>query len=207
MSDVGGGPPGLVSPIDLVFSDAAAGNVPEFTTPLAGTYLPTEEPVSDDNLPPPAPVEPPVGGPGSGYGSTVAAAAAGGVNGVWSLFVFDDSSGNGGSIAGWDVVLTVPDPAPPAPVPCKGKTPTIVGTDADETLKGTGKADVISGLGGSDVISGLGKDDRLCGGDGNDVLKGGGGKDLMSGGAGEDTCKGSGGKDKAASCETKRSIP
>lgn len=78
---------------------------------------------------------------------------------------------------------------------CKGRTATIVGTGAADTLYGTAKADVIIGLAGTDTIYGNGGNDVICGGDGSDALYGGGGADLIDGGAGDDNLFGGGGDD------------
>jgi Ca2+-binding RTX toxin-like protein len=78
---------------------------------------------------------------------------------------------------------------------CLGKTATIVGTNAGETLNGTPGADVIVGLGGNDTIYAGGGDDRVCGGNGNDTLVGAGGADILNGGAGNDVILGGLGDD------------
>jgi Tol biopolymer transport system component len=70
---------------------------------------------------------------------------------------------------------------------CHGLTPTILGTEAGETLNGTAGNDVILGMGGNDVITGSDGDDTICGGNGNDTLVGGGDADWLDGGAGIDT--------------------
>ena len=86
------------------------------------------------------------------------------------------------------------DPVLPDPVTCQGLTPTMVGTEADETLIGTNGADVIAALGGDDKVKGaLGKD-VICGGTGRDVLKGGAGTDELFGEAGRDRLSGGGSK-------------
>ncbi len=87
---------------------------------------------------------------------------------------------------------------------CQGKTPTIVGTAANNVIRGTAGADVIHGLAGVDQIDGLGGNDTLCGGehpdvirggDGADTVDGGGGNDDISGGAAADTLDGGAGSD------------
>jgi Ca2+-binding RTX toxin-like protein len=78
---------------------------------------------------------------------------------------------------------------------CRGRDPTIVGSDLADRLTGTRGADVIAGGGGDDRISGLGGKDQLCGGDGNDKLAGGADADKLEGEAGNDTLKGGKGKD------------
>ena len=98
----------------------------------------------------------------------------------------------------------------PIPVNCGGKTATLVGTAANDTMSGTAGADVLAGLGGKDNLKGLGGKDILCGGKGKDTLVGGGGKDRllgqagkdkMKGGKGRDFCKGGKGNDTAKGCE------
>lgn len=82
--------------------------------------------------------------------------------------------------------LTSISPDGALPETCGGLAPTIVGTNAGETLNGTSGNDVIVGLGGNDTINGMGGNDKICGGDGNDILLGGAGNDLVVGGAGND---------------------
>ena len=72
---------------------------------------------------------------------------------------------------------------------CNGKTPTIVGTPGNDTLRGTSRADVIQGLGGNDTISGGGGNDTICGGEGTDY------------------CDGGAGTDTAVGCETSTQVP
>jgi sugar lactone lactonase YvrE len=95
------------------------------------------------------------------------------------------------------------------PDPCAGRTPTVVGTNAGETIRGSAFADVISTLGGKDKVKGLGGNDVVCGGPGKDKLAGGkgkdrllgqGGRDKLSGGKGKDVCKGGGGRDSEKGC-------
>ena len=95
------------------------------------------------------------------------------------------------------------------PSPCAGRTPTVVGTDAGETIRGSAFPDVISTLGGKDKVLGLGGNDVVCGGTGKDKLSGGkgkdrllgqAGKDKLSGGKGKDVCRGGGGRDSEKSC-------
>ncbi|MDY0910054.1 Ig-like domain repeat protein [Microbacterium sp. CFBP9034] len=90
MSDVGGTAP--VTDATIVFDDAAAGSVPK---PLAaGTFRPTDDDsdAADAAFPAPAPV--------AGSATTLAAFAGQNGNGVWSLWVVDDATGDAGSISG-----------------------------------------------------------------------------------------------------------
>ena len=69
---------------------------------------------------------------------------------------------------------------------CNGKTATIAGSDAWETLVGTPGDDVILGLGGDDLLYREGGNDTLCGGDGDDDVRGREGDDWLDSGAGTD---------------------
>jgi hypothetical protein len=130
-------------------------------------------------------------------------------------------SGSGCVVSG-DVTAPpiVPAPSEPPGVTgssgaCKGKTPTIVGTEGKDVLKGTSRKDVIVGLAGNDKLSGLAGNDLICGGPGKDKLNGGKGKDTLlgqkgkdalKGGGGKDLCKGGKGNDSASKCEVEKSI-
>jgi Tol biopolymer transport system component len=114
----------------------------------------------------------------------------------------DDGNGNGG-----------------ISIKCAGRTATMLGTPAGETIRGTtgrdvivarGGRDVVRGRGGRDVICGEGGRDRLFGKGGGDLLLGGGKKDLLKGGRGRDRlrggkgrdrCRGGPGRDRLTSCE------
>ena len=79
---------------------------------------------------------------------------------------------------------------------CKGREPTILGTNGHDVIYGTDGPDVIHGLAGKDQIFGLKGDDVICGGGGNDRLYGDGGRDLIIGGRGNDKVLGSLGDDR-----------
>jgi hypothetical protein len=83
-----------------------------------------------------------------------------------------------------------------APVSCRGKQATIVGTDGPDQITGTHLVDVIIGLGGNDKVSGLRGNDVICGGTGNDTLKGRVGNDQLYGQQGNDELYGWKGSDK-----------
>ena len=106
MSDVGGDNPG-VSDVNLTFDDAAADSVPLGSTPTSGTYKPTTYDPSSDYFYPPAPAP-------STY--TTLADAFNGIapNGVWSLYVVDDSVQDSGSLSGgWSLTITTTSTLPP----------------------------------------------------------------------------------------------
>ena len=64
---------------------------------------------------------------------------------------------------------------------CRGREPTILGTNGNDVIYGTDGPDIIHGLAGKDKIYGLRGDDIICGGGGRDVLRGGGGDDRLFG--------------------------
>jgi subtilisin-like proprotein convertase family protein len=97
MSDCGGGAD--VSGLTLTFRDGAPLKLPDSVALTAGTFRPTDFGVNGDQLPPPAPQRP-------FTGSTLAALAVDQVNGVWRLWVTDDSDGDVGSIGGWSLSFT-----------------------------------------------------------------------------------------------------
>jgi uncharacterized repeat protein (TIGR01451 family) len=102
MSDAGGGH--AVTNLTLSFADGGAA-LPNANTMVGGTYAPTDyEP--GDVFPSPAPVGTP--------GTTLETFKGGSPNGGWSLYVVDDSTGDGGNIAGgWTLTLTTVDPVNP----------------------------------------------------------------------------------------------
>jgi uncharacterized repeat protein (TIGR01451 family) len=95
ISHAGGAQP--VTNINLTFDDAAAANLPNGTQLSSGTFKPSAYGMV--TLPAPAPASP--------YPATLSAQNGKAPNGTWSLFVFDDSNGDGGSIAGgWNLEIT-----------------------------------------------------------------------------------------------------
>lgn len=90
MSDAGGIAP--VSGATITFDDAAAGSVP---APLvSGTFRPTDLDTEGTDAAFPAPA------PAISGSTTLASFNGGNANGVWSLWVVDDASGDTGSIGG-----------------------------------------------------------------------------------------------------------
>ncbi|HVM49336.1 MAG TPA: CARDB domain-containing protein, partial [Candidatus Acidoferrum sp.] len=87
-----------VSNLVLTFDDAGAGLLPSSNPDVSGTYRPSVYP-GPVVLPPPA--------PGPAYGTMLAGVAGYNPNGTWSLFVYDDTVGDSGFIAGgWSLNLT-----------------------------------------------------------------------------------------------------
>lgn len=79
---------------------------------------------------------------------------------------------------------------PPAETKCAGLTPTLVGTDGNDTLNGTNGIDIILARGGNDTINAKWGYDIICGGPGNDNINGGDGQDKIYGEEGNDTIDG-----------------
>jgi subtilisin-like proprotein convertase family protein len=101
MSDTGGIV--AVSGLTFVFDDGAAQSLS--TSPLtSGAYRPTNlAGTGSDLFPAPAPVL---------SGATALATFAGtNPNGIWSLFVLDDSAGDAGTIESWSITLPAPGAA------------------------------------------------------------------------------------------------
>lgn len=95
MSDVGGN--NAVSGLTLVFDDASTLSMPDRNKLISATYKPTNV-SGGDIFPSPA--------PGGAYGSTLTGFNNTNPNGVWQLFIKDDSGGNTGSILnGWELTL------------------------------------------------------------------------------------------------------
>jgi subtilisin-like proprotein convertase family protein len=96
MSDCGGGAD--VSGLTLTFRDGAPLKLPDSVALTAGTFRPTDFGVNGDELPKPAPQRP--------FTGATLAALGQNVNGVWRLWVADDSDGDVGSIAAWSISFT-----------------------------------------------------------------------------------------------------
>jgi subtilisin-like proprotein convertase family protein len=90
MSDIGGPGPGVTS-VNLTSDDDAAATLDSVTNPASGTYQPANF-GGGDIFPAPAPIP--------STASSLSAFAGTNPNGVWSLYVVDDLSGDAGLIAG-----------------------------------------------------------------------------------------------------------
>jgi len=98
-----GGSPDIVN-VNLTFDDAAAASLPDSTQIVSGTFKPTNF-GTGDTFPAPAPAGP--------YTDPQLLSVFNGVNpnGTWSLYVFDDASGDVGNInGGWDLNITTSTP-------------------------------------------------------------------------------------------------
>jgi len=96
MSDAGGGLPGMTART-VVFDDLAPTSLLDATPPLhTARYKPTNI-TSGDVLPGPAPAGAPL--------TTLAGLYGTNPNGTWQLFVYDDGTGDVGSLTGWSLQI------------------------------------------------------------------------------------------------------
>jgi subtilisin-like proprotein convertase family protein len=124
MSDAGGG---AAAGLSLLFDDDVPSSLPDSTVPAYGNYRPTNY-GSGDVFPAPAPA--PTGSGLSVFDGTDP-------NGVWQLFIVDDSAGQSGSLtAGWTLVVRTSKTASvyPAPIAVTGLSGPV--TDVDVSLHG-----------------------------------------------------------------------
>lgn len=160
MSDAGGG---AGSDVTLFLDDDAPSSLPDSTMPSFGRFRPTNY-GGGDAFPAPAPT--PTGSALSVFDGTDP-------NGVWQLYIVDDSAGQSGSVtAGWTLVVrtTKTAPAYPAPITVSGLSGQV--TDVDVALHGLAhsylkdldvlvvgpagqRALVMSDVGGSDPVAGV----------------------------------------------------
>jgi uncharacterized repeat protein (TIGR01451 family) len=100
MSDAGSG--NSVANLNLTFDDSASSTLPELTTILDGSFRPTDY-APTDNFDAPAPAGP--------YATTLSAFNGTNPNGVWTLYIMDDTDQNFGSIlTGWTLNLSTVSP-------------------------------------------------------------------------------------------------
>ncbi len=90
-----------ISNLNLTFDDSAASTIgcPTVTTPVSGTYKPTDctDTFGTDVLPAPAPVGP--------YTTSLAVFNNTDATGTWNLYARDDTSSDTGKIGGWSLTL------------------------------------------------------------------------------------------------------
>jgi hypothetical protein len=93
LGDAGGNLP--ISGVNLTFDDAATGTLPDEAQIVSGTFKVSQYDTTspdDDTFPNPAPSPP--------YSLNLAAFDGQDPNGTWSLYIFDDSAGSTGTLAG-----------------------------------------------------------------------------------------------------------
>ena len=101
LSDVGGTSP--VSNLAVTLDDAAATSVPAAL--VSGTFKPTDDDSDTADAPFPAPA------PAFSGATALSTFAGASANGVWSLWVVDDASGDSGAISGgWCLTITAVAP-------------------------------------------------------------------------------------------------
>lgn len=105
LSDVGGSH--SVTNITLVFSDAAAGLLPDSAPLASGAYRLSNFDTATDAFPAPAPAAP--------YADNLSVFNGAEPNGTWNLYVHDDTFGDLGSIGGWSLTITTVGRINPAP--------------------------------------------------------------------------------------------
>lgn len=107
MSDMGGLTDAVS--LDLTIADAAGAYMPDSGPLVSGTYRPSNSGVPDF-FPVPAPAGP--------YSTNLFTLVGDSPNGAWSLYVTDDTAGDGGSLAGgWSIDITVGPPLEITPLP------------------------------------------------------------------------------------------
>ncbi len=154
LSDAGGG--GAVTGLTLTFDDAAASSLPNGSSLTSGTWKPSAYEPDTDEFTSPAPPGP--------YVADLSVFNGTNPNGTWSLYVRDDFSPSGGSIAGgWSLAITTSAPvcctASPAGVtvtPTSGLVTSEAGGTATFTVALTSvpTADVTIDLSSSDLTEG-----------------------------------------------------
>ncbi|NJM39621.1 MAG: hypothetical protein HC853_02045 [Anaerolineae bacterium] len=100
MSDVGDG--FSISGVTLTFDNSATASLPETTRVQSGTYKPTNyvgnNSGTSDSFPSPAPAAP--------FGSTLSIFNSTNPNGIWRLYIYDDTKTDGGSMSqGWEMTV------------------------------------------------------------------------------------------------------
>jgi uncharacterized delta-60 repeat protein/uncharacterized repeat protein (TIGR01451 family) len=107
MSDAGGGLANALNNVTITFDDAAANVIPDFSRITNGTYRSANHFTQVDPMPPFA---------NNTLWNNTSLATFDGINpnGVWSLYVVDDASGQNGLIAnGWSLNIATADPVIP----------------------------------------------------------------------------------------------
>jgi subtilisin-like proprotein convertase family protein len=132
MADNGGG--AGVSGVNLTFDDAASGTLPDESLIESGNYKPSvgsAGPFNGCSVPQSFPTDATGTNPPAGpYGSSLSVFNGSDPNGVWKLYVIDDTITRGGSITGWslDISTTTAEDTTP---------PTVTDTTPDGTASRT----------------------------------------------------------------------
>ncbi len=129
MSDAGAGYG--MNNVNLTFDDAASRSLPSSTPIVSGIYKPSNFDGSPDIFPPPSPP--------NASGTTLSVFSASGPNGIWSLYVIDDTAGDIGRIVGgWGLTISTVDPVNPtadlAVTARAAPNPVLVGSNLTYTI-------------------------------------------------------------------------
>jgi subtilisin-like proprotein convertase family protein len=120
-----------VTNIILNFDDAAAANLPAGSQVVSGTFKPTNG-GGTVSFPSPAPV--------ASYGAALSVFNGTAPNGSWSLYVLDDSAGDGGTISGgWTLTITSSN-SPPAILTQPASQSVAVGANVNFNVNASGTA-------------------------------------------------------------------
>jgi subtilisin-like proprotein convertase family protein len=121
MADSGGSDD--VSGITLVFDDAASGGLPDESRIESGTYKPSvgsAVPFAGCSAPQSFPTDATGTNPPAGpYGSSLSVFNGSDPNGIWKLYVIDDSISEVGSITGWSLDISTTTAVPTTKDDCK----------------------------------------------------------------------------------------
>jgi len=122
-----------VTNVSLTFDDAASAGLPLDSQVVTGTYKPTAD-AGGVTFPTPAPAPP--------YGASLSALNGSAPNGVWSLYILDDSANDHGMVAGgWSVTITTQsNTAPPSISSQPTNQPLVLGGTATFAVVATGTA-------------------------------------------------------------------
>ena len=168
VNDAGGTAAGVTG-INLVFDDSAGSQVSDASAPASGTYRPSS--YNTTAFPAPAPAGP-YNNPAPQGSSTFANIFNGSnPNGTWSLYAYDDVTGDGGTIAGgWCLTFTLSSDAPTTTTVASSVNPSVVGNSTTFTatvLKTSDSSPVTAGsvtfregttiLGGPVALNGSGQ--------------------------------------------------
>jgi len=125
------------SGVTLTFDDDAATPIPNSDQLVSGTFRPANY-LPNETMPPPAPPPP--------YVATLSVFKGTNPNGTWSLYVFDDTSEDGGSIGnGWSLSITTIDPISDLAVTQKvAPNPGAIGTNVSYTITVTNLGPVVA---------------------------------------------------------------
>jgi hypothetical protein len=110
MSDVGGDA-NIVS-VTLSLDDEALAQLPDSGPIVTGTFRPTNVGTASDDFPPPAPV--------ANAASALSVFDGTNPNGVWSLYVVDDISGDQGNLGNWSLDIETDNTPPTGTVKIDG---------------------------------------------------------------------------------------